>query len=411
MEHNTRIDSVVKDEARSLNKILTFSGTQRWITTPFWWRESSRALCRGDQRVVVSPSDMKMLNSWREPHSVDEIATMLGIGIDQVAANCSRFESHGLLVPIEQIQVSIPAVELELSSRCNANCVMCPRDTLKTHRGFKDMSQDVFDALLKNLGGRGIPTYYLCGIGEPLLHPHCLQFAQKLREADPNSKIVCTTNGFSINPDALDSLIHSSIDILELSIHSLDTKIHQSIMRGFRVERALERIEALLKRLEKSSDARLDVHVGQVLISMHSQPDRALEAWARERGLKFNVWRTWNRAGHVPESILTNPSNESESFDGANRSPDTCSDYANVLFIDHRGDVLSCCCDMANETTELNATQHSFEEILANRIRNLASGRPLSSICPSCDAPATNKPFCTTDYYQVLLANLCEESK
>ncbi|HEX2253627.1 MAG TPA: radical SAM/SPASM domain-containing protein [Thermoanaerobaculia bacterium] len=305
-----------------------------------------------------------------------------------------------MLVPAAQARFELPAIELEITSRCNARCVMCPRPVLREHRGFAHMTPEVFAAVVRNVGGRGVPAYHLCGIGEPLLHPLCLEFAAALRRADPAARIVCVTNGFSLQPERLDALLGSPIDVLEVSLHALDEAVHRSILRSFRVGRALERLEALLAR-RAALGSSLDVRIGQVLVAPHPTADAELAAWAAGHGLPFATWRAWNRAGHVPEEMVTDDASEPRAFAGTNRSPEVCSDYATMLFIDHRGDVLSCCCDFANETTEGNAAEHSLEALLARRHETLASGQPLSPICERCDAPATNKPFLPTDYFAV----------
>ena len=44
-----------------------------------------------------------------------------------------------------------------------------------------------------------------------------------------------------------------------------------------------------------------------------------------------------------------------------------------------------------------------LEEIVRARWRKLAAGLPLSPICKRCDAPATNRPFLPTEYFQEAL--------
>jgi hypothetical protein len=377
--------------------------SRRWIVAPFWWTEQPGVIRRGIRRLEVSAVELELIAHWRHPATDVDVARELRRSPESVTADRSRLTTAGVIVPAAEARLVIPAVEIEISSVCNANCVMCPRDTLSRHRGFAHMHEELFDAVVRNLGGRGVPIYYLCGIGEPLLHPSWFRFAEQLRAADAKAEIICVTNGFSIRPKDLDRIIDSEIDVLEISLHSLDERAHHSIMRSFPVHRALERVSALLTRLAQRPDATLGVKIGQVLVASHPKPDPGLAAWARARGLEFNAWRTWNRAGHVRDHVLADAAADAQTFADANHNPATCSDYAEMLFIDHEGEVLACCCDFANETAEFNAAGHTLEEILAGRLRQLASGRPLSPICHRCDAPATNKPFWATDFFRLTL--------
>ncbi|MCG8054873.1 MAG: radical SAM protein [Candidatus Thiodiazotropha taylori] len=371
----------------------------KWITAPFWWYEKAHILRKGQKRFAVSFLEREMVCHWAWPKTDQDIAVELDISLETVSDTRSDLVAAGVIVPAENIVLDLPAIELEITASCNADCIMCPRNELFSHRGIAHMSDDVFDSVLRNLSGRGVPAYYLCGLGEPLLHPHWLEFAQRLRAADPDSHIICSTNGFSINSKVIGCLIDSPIDTLELSLHSLDPTVHYSIVRSFELKRALERIEALLEALASRNNPGLEVRVGQVLLARYPDPDPQLQAWARQRGLVFNAWRSWNRAGHVPDSILVSSPDEKRRFFQRNLSPGVCKDFAEILFIDHRGEVLSCCCDAANETAEFNVRQHSMEQIIKARLEKLASNGPLSPICHRCDAPATNKPFCATSFF------------
>lgn len=374
---------------------------QRWIAAPFWWQERAGVVRRGEERLEVGRKDVELMRQWRRAATDAEVGKALNRDVVAVRADRARLAHANVIVSAEDPRLQTPAVEIEITSHCNANCIMCPRDVLSRNRGFRHMRPDVFDAVVRNIGGRGVRTYYLCGIGEPLLHPKWFDFAARLRRADPDAQIVCVTNGFSIRRRDIPRIVSSDIDVLEVSLHSVDKTAHRAVVRSFAVERALEPVEELLAQLSLRPETALEVKVGQVLVAAHPEPDPGLIAWAEKRGLAFNAWRTWNRAGHVPLEVLVDSETEPRRFSGSNRSPETCSDYAQFLFIDHAGAVLSCCCDFVNETEEFNAARHTLEEILAGRLRQLASGTVLSSICSRCDAPATNKDFFATDYFRV----------
>ena len=65
-------------------------------------------------------------------------------------------------------------IDIELTNRCNATCDFCPRE--KTPKqGF--MSLDVFDQVIDRVLALGSHAKAsLTGLGEPMLHPHFLEF-------------------------------------------------------------------------------------------------------------------------------------------------------------------------------------------------------------------------------------------
>jgi hypothetical protein len=251
------------------------------------------------------------------------------------------------------------------------------------------MTRDVFARVLGNVGGRGAASFCLCGIGEPLLHPRWQEFACAIRMADP-APIYCYTNGWDLSGRTGQQLIDSPIDVLMVSVHSYDTATRNRLMRLPAEYNVLEEIDALLNKVAKAPHS-IDIRVGQVELPGLPK-DQRLERWCAERGVTFESWPNWNRAGHVRLEGTTSSTNV---------SPHACYHYASTIFIDHKGRALSCCCDANTETGAMNACTSPLEEIVDARLSRLASGEPLTPLCAGCDAELSNKPFLSTSFYVV----------
>ena len=74
-----------------------------------------------------------------------------------------------LFYPYYRTHLPLPAVILiENTNCCNAQCVMCPRETLTRKRGFMEFG--LFEKIMKELSGASRkPVVHLHGFGEPLL--------------------------------------------------------------------------------------------------------------------------------------------------------------------------------------------------------------------------------------------------
>src|SRR3954469_16939586 len=97
-------------------------------------------------------------------------------------------------------------IDIELTNRCNALCVFCPRDAMP-EQGF--MQGAVFEQSLaravefQNLA-RELPTpldatVVFCGTGEPLVHRNTEQYVRRVRDAGLSCEI--STNGSLLSRD------------------------------------------------------------------------------------------------------------------------------------------------------------------------------------------------------------------
>ena len=66
-----------------------------------------------------------------------------------------------------------PEIRIEVTNRCNAKCITCPRDRLT--RPLEDMKMDFFTEILNQGQDLGAKLIFLFGFGESLLNPRLEQ--------------------------------------------------------------------------------------------------------------------------------------------------------------------------------------------------------------------------------------------
>ncbi len=94
----------------------------------------------------------------------------------------------------EVLHVGPSYLEVELTGRCDLECLFCYRNTLKQHHG--DMGKDLIPLLLEQMKSFKLP-YTICfgGSGEPLMHPNFYEILS-LAGSDPLvESIIVETNG------------------------------------------------------------------------------------------------------------------------------------------------------------------------------------------------------------------------
>src|ERR671929_166304 len=74
---------------------------------------------------------------------------------------------------------------VEVTTRCNLRCEMCPREAPGRTIVDGDMTRETFARLAPAFPR--LDALVLNGIGEPLLHPHLDRFVEEARRAMPDS--------------------------------------------------------------------------------------------------------------------------------------------------------------------------------------------------------------------------------
>ncbi len=105
-------------------------------------------------------------------------------------------------------------VQLEVTTRCTASCSYCPRAAAGSGWPQRDLSLELVEALVPSL--RRTPYVHLQGWGEPLLHPHFLEIAARVRTA--GCGVGTTTNGMLIDRSWATELVSAGLEVVALSL-------------------------------------------------------------------------------------------------------------------------------------------------------------------------------------------------
>lgn len=117
---------------------------------------------------------------------------------------------------------------IEITNRCNLNCVMCYRLTYLKEIG--DMDFSLFKQIVKSIKG----AQYVCcqGGGEPLLHPQVFEMIEYAHKVCAPKTLTITTNGTVLTREMARKLASSKLSVLHVSIDGSDKETYERI-RGF----------------------------------------------------------------------------------------------------------------------------------------------------------------------------------
>ncbi len=137
-------------------------------------------------------------------------------------------------------RLRLNAVQVEVSTKCQLNCVMCPKHVFSGDWIRENMDLDTF----KSVPFEFFDYAHLQGWGEPLLNDH---LPEMIDIAKKHCKVGLTTNGLLLD-EYVDVL--SKIDLLAISIGSADPEVHRSVRKS-KLEKILDNVRLLSERKDR----------------------------------------------------------------------------------------------------------------------------------------------------------------
>jgi MoaA/NifB/PqqE/SkfB family radical SAM enzyme len=123
----------------------------------------------------------------------------------------------------------IAKIYIEVTNRCNLDCVTCIRQSWEEPLG--EMSYVTFDRILASL--RSIsppPDVFFGGLGEPLSHPYITDMVAQIKYL--GSSVEMITNGTLLNKTLSQKLIDAGLDKLWVSLDGATPESYKDIRLG-----------------------------------------------------------------------------------------------------------------------------------------------------------------------------------
>lgn len=139
----------------------------------------------------------------------------------------------------------IDYLRVSLTSNCNLRCQYCmPEKGIKPQKHL--LTQLELVHLVKLICVTGIKKIRLTG-GEPLLYTGIEELITKFKNLPNIEKVVLTTNGILLAPQAL-KLAQSGLDGINLSLDCLDKNLFKQITRGGDIQKVILGIEEAISQ-------------------------------------------------------------------------------------------------------------------------------------------------------------------
>lgn len=172
-------------------------------------------------------------------------------------------------------------VQVEITTRCDARCVYCPRTAQGSRWPARDMPLELFRSLLRCLGQTR--QAHLQGWGEPLRHPNFLEMVRLCR--DKGLAVSTTTNGNALDDAMARSLVDLEVATLGVSLAGARADTNDALRRGTSLDRLARGLASLTEHKARASRDLPEVHLAYLDLSQDPEELFALPGLARKLGI------------------------------------------------------------------------------------------------------------------------------
>lgn len=275
-------------------------------------------------------------------------------------------------------------LNLEATSYCNANCSMCPRDCVKEY-GY--ISLDTVDKLIDKIGDYLLYEISISGRGEPTFHPQLIEIIKKLQTLKTKISVVTTTDGIK---DATYKQLIDELDIMRISVSSIDEQIFKKIHRGLNYDK----IWANIIKLVNYNPEKLHIHLvgGE---ETYPALEKTISFFKANDVNNIYLLPLWNRGGNVEEQEILDLRkqivekynifySEDEYLDETKvrnlANPNYCPLGDTSISVNYKGDMIGCFQDFENLTKICNVDDDA--DFITERVKVLKK----MPVCRSCNS-------------------------
>ena len=131
-------------------------------------------------------------------------------------------------------------VGLELTSKCNLRCGMCPLPVLR--RPYEDMPWELVEKAEREIHGLGLKLKWLHEMGEPLLYPRIDDAIRLFPEAS------LSTNGLVLTEQIGAKLLASPLKRIRICVDSIDPKVYPQLRTGGDFDKLVDLTQKFLEQ-------------------------------------------------------------------------------------------------------------------------------------------------------------------
>ncbi len=248
---------------------------------------------------------------------------------------------------------------VEMTNRCNLDCVFCPRDDIE--RPLQNMKDDLFEKIVDEASKHEFVSFQPQGLGESMAHTRWSALVQYASDKGV-WPITLISNGGLLNDEKIDTLLSSKVEVITFSIDSTDPEVFAKVRRRGKLPEIETRVRQLLeeKKNRKLSKPRVVLRIIRMKENEH-EIDEFYQRWTPFLGENDEITtsevHTWQ--GRVEDRTV----GSFQAFEGQDDPRVPCMMPFKQLNVLVDGDATPCCYDNNAKLLIGNVRDKSIGEI------------------------------------------------
>jgi radical SAM protein with 4Fe4S-binding SPASM domain len=172
-----------------------------------------------------------------------------------------------------------PAIGIEVTNRCNLDCIMCARQEMDRRLG--DMSLPVLKKIIDE-SKEYLEFVDLQSLGEPLLHRDFIKMIKYCRAN--NVKCGFSTNASLLDEEKSNDILNSGVNHITIAFDGATKETYEKIRQGAKYDTVVSNIKHFLK-LKNEKDSRCFVVIQCIYMRETEREIRAFKGMWNVRGV------------------------------------------------------------------------------------------------------------------------------
>jgi len=160
-------------------------------------------------------------------------------------------------------------IQVEVTTRCNASCLYCPRTVYGRKWPQRDLPLRVFERLFADLPR--CQHVHLQGWGEPFLHPELFAMVKMVKEA--GCRVGTTTNGTLMDEELSRKVVEAGFDVVAFSLAGTGP-LNDRIRKGAPARKVMDGIRNLGRA--RGNSPLPEIHIAYMLLTSSLEEIRGL---------------------------------------------------------------------------------------------------------------------------------------
>lgn len=186
-------------------------------------------------------------------------------------------------------------ISIEVTNKCNADCIMCPQGSLTRPKGI--MSNSMFKKIIDEMADNGCKAVALTGLGEPLLDKDLEDKIRYAKQRDIIS-VQLFTNASLLNENRTEKIIKAGLDNIVISTDATDEETHEKIRRNLSFKTVERNIKNFIRirnslRVEKP---KVKLNMTIFTENIHQRDNFHKKYKDYVDGIRFSYARKWGNS-------------------------------------------------------------------------------------------------------------------